>query len=235
VQGIVAFFFVAVAVRLLGADEYGLFRQVAQILAIAAQIGLVGFQYSALRSIAAARATGDPGEVRGSAWTALVGSFIASAIVFLAIQIWAGSIAAGFADGETSRSELAGLIRLGAGFVPLFALTQVLRYCTQAYKTMVPSVLVGNIAQPLIRLAVAMTLILAGFGVRGVVVAMLVGSAAALGLAFILFRRMLTPEERRALAHSDPRAMTRFALLQGIRERFLGRERLLAESSQPVH
>lgn len=92
VQGIVAFFFVAVAVRLLGADEYGLFRQVAQILAIAAQIGLVGFQYSALRSIAAARATGDPGEERGSAWTALVGSFIASAIVFLAIQILAGSI-----------------------------------------------------------------------------------------------------------------------------------------------
>lgn len=65
-QGIVAFAFVAIVVRLLGTAEYGLFRQVAQILAIAAQVGLAGFNYSAMRFISKARASGDPGGVRGA-------------------------------------------------------------------------------------------------------------------------------------------------------------------------
>ena len=126
-QGIVAFAFVAIVVRLLGTGEYGLFRQVAQVLAIAAQVGLAGFNYSAMRFIAKARASGDPGGVRGAAWTAAVGALLASFVVFVTIQIAADSIAARFAEGEAARSELAGLLRLGALFVSLFALTQVLR------------------------------------------------------------------------------------------------------------
>jgi O-antigen/teichoic acid export membrane protein len=215
VQGIVAFAFVAVAVRALGTDDYGLFRQVSQMLAIAAQLGLAGFNYSAMRFIAKARASGDLGAVRGSAWTAIVGAASTSMIVFVVLQVAAVPIAARFADTASQRDDLVGLIRLGAGFIPLFALTQVLRYCTQAYKTLVPSVIVGNIVQPLLRLAAASSLIVAGFGVGGAIVGTLIASAIALVVAFVMFRRILTPAERSAPAHARAGPMTRFALLQG--------------------
>ncbi|MDQ3876730.1 MAG: oligosaccharide flippase family protein, partial [Actinomycetota bacterium] len=215
VQGVVAFAFVAIAVRTLGTRNYGLFRQVSQMLAIAAQLGIAGFNYSAMRFIAKARASGHPGEVRGSAWTAIVGAGFTSALVFAALLLAAGPLAARFADTASQRDDLAGLIRLGAAFVPLFSLTQVLRYCTQAYKTLVPSVVVGNIVQPLARLIVASGLIVAGFGVGGALVGTVVASAVALVLAFVLFRRILTPIERTTPARAKPGPMTRFALLQG--------------------
>lgn len=214
-QGMVAFVFVAVVVRLLSTAEYGLFRQVAQILAIAGQVGLAGFNYAALRYIAKARASGDPGSVRGSARIAAIGALISSALVFVALQVSAYELAGRFAEDDSSRLELAGLIRLGAGFVPLFALTQVFRYCTQAYKTMVPSVIVGNIVQPTVRLVVAAGLILIGVGVRGAVLGMTLAAAIACLLALTLFRRILTETERRAPARSRPAPMVRFAFLQG--------------------
>lgn len=214
-QGVVAFVFVAVIVRLLSTAEYGLFRQVAQILAIGGQLGLAGFNYAALRHIAQARASGDPDSVRGSARVAAIGALVSSALVFVALQVSAYEIAGRFAEDDLSRRELAGLIRVGAGFVPLFALTQVFRYCTQAYKTMVPSVIVGNIVQPVVRLVVAAGLILIGFGVRGAVLGMMLAAAVALALALMMFRRILTDSERRSPARSHPAPMVRFAFLQG--------------------
>lgn len=214
-QGVVALLFVAIMVRLLGADDYGLFRQVAQILAVAAQLGLAGFNHAALRFIARARASNSPGEVRGVAWTASIGALAGSGLVFIAIQIGAGSLATRFADTEASRSELAASLRLGAAFVPLFALTQVLRYCMQAYKTMVSSVVVGNIVQPLVRLVIASGLVAFGFGAIGAVGGMVVASAVALAVAGRLFSRMSRPSERTSRALIQPGPMTRFALLQG--------------------
>lgn len=214
-QGMVAFVFVAVIVRLLSTAEYGLFRQVAQILAIGGQLGLAGFNYAALRHIAQARASDNPGSVRGSARVAAIGALVSSALVFVVLQVSAYEIASSFAEDDPSRRELAGLIRLGAGFVPLFALTQVFRYCTQAYKTMVPSVIVGNIVQPIVRLVVAAGLIVIGFGVRGAVLGMMLAAAVALALSLTMFRRILTSVERRTPATSRPVSMVRFALLQG--------------------
>lgn len=197
-QGLVAFLFVALIVRLLGTAEYGLFRQVVQVLAIAGQLGLAGFNYAAMRYIARARASGDPSGVKGSARAAVIGALIASGCVFAALEIGAAGIAGRFAESDASARELASLLRIGALFVPLFALTQVMRYCTQAYKTMVPSVIVGNIVQPLVRAAVATGLILFGLGVRGAVLGHVLASAVALVVAGALFRRMVTEAERAA-------------------------------------
>jgi hypothetical protein len=65
-QGGLSFLFVAIAVRILGTADYGLFRQAVQALAITGQLGLVGFNYSAMRFIARSRARGNPAGVRSS-------------------------------------------------------------------------------------------------------------------------------------------------------------------------
>ncbi|MDP9224558.1 MAG: oligosaccharide flippase family protein [Actinomycetota bacterium] len=214
-QGAIAFVFVAIAVRLLGTAQYGVYRQVAQILSIAAQIGLAGFNYAALRYIAKARAIGDHGGVRGTARTAIGATLVASGLVFSGLIIAAHRIATRFATAPHAVNQLAALLRIGAAFVPLFALTQVLRYCTQAYKTMRPSVIVGNIVQPGTRFVVGIALLVAGFAVTGMVVALVVSAAVAVIAGTFYYVTILSPEERLAVPRASVGSMTRFALLQG--------------------
>jgi O-antigen/teichoic acid export membrane protein len=126
-QGGLSFVFVAIAVRILGTTDYGLFRQAVQALAIAGQVGLLGFNYSAMRFIARSRATGNPGGVRGAAWTALTSVSVTSGVGLFVLLIGADSLAAQFADHPARSQQLATLVRIGALFVPLFAFTQALR------------------------------------------------------------------------------------------------------------
>jgi O-antigen/teichoic acid export membrane protein len=214
-QGVLSFIFVAVAVRMLGTDRYGIFRQVVQVLAIAAQLGLAGYNYSAMRFIARARATGDFGAVRGSARTALLASLTLSGFVFGALLWLAPQIAGRLADDPAGARTLTTLVRIGAAFVPFFVATQVLRYCTQAYKTLVPSVIVGNIVQPVARFAFGVSFLALGWGLKGVVVGQVLAAAVAALVGVRFFLRILTPEERSAKPHAEVGAITRFALLQG--------------------
>jgi O-antigen/teichoic acid export membrane protein len=213
--GGLSFLFVAIAVRILGTADYGLFRQALQVLAIVGQVGLFGFNYSAMRYIARSRATGNPGGVRGAAWTALIFVSVVSGTAFLALLVGADPLAVLFADNPTRSQQLAELLRIGALFVPLFALTQVWRYCTQAYKTMVPSVIVGNIIQPAARFVLGVGFLLFGLGVTGVVAAHVAAAGLAVVAGVWFFRRMLTPIERSAEPNAYMGAMARFAFLQG--------------------
>ncbi len=210
-----SFVFTAVAFQLLGRAGYGVYRLVAQVLGIAAQVGLAGFNYAAMRFITRARATGDSGGVRGAARVGMGGALVGSTLVLIALLVWAEPLAGRFPDVGDSRSEVAGFIRLGAPYVPLFALLQVLRYCTQAYKTMVPSVIAGNVVQPGIRFVVGVGLLLAGFQVAAALTTLMVSIAVAAAVAGWYFVRMMTPEEKAAPPSAPVGAMVRFALPQG--------------------
>jgi O-antigen/teichoic acid export membrane protein len=214
-QRSVQFFFTVAAANILGPAGLGLYRQVAQILTISSQLGLAGYNYSAMRFIARARALGEWGGVRGAARTALGASGVASLVVAGGLVVAAEPLGRQFADRPDDVEELRNLIRLGAAYVPCFALMQVLRYCTQAYKTMVPSVMVGNVIQPLIRIAFGVGLLLAGFGVAGAVGTLTLSMAIGALVGAWYFARMITPEERAATPLVQLGAMTRFALPQG--------------------
>lgn len=222
-QRTLSFIFTFVALRLVGQRGYGLYRQVAQILSIAGQLGLAGFNYASMRWIARARAGGDPGGVRGAARVGLRGVTIASVLVLAALIVTAPAIAAPFGDNANEDAQLAYLLRVGALYVPLFAMMQVLRYCTQGYKTMVPSVMTGNVIQPAARFLTGVAVLLVGYFMlelpsgtlvtTAVVTLVLSAAVGAVAGAFYL-RRMLTPAERAATAVTQTRAMTRFALPQ---------------------
>ena len=221
-QRSVTFVFTAVAVRVLEAAGYGLYRQVAQLLAVAGQLGLLGLNYASMRFIARARAGGDHASVRGAARVGMVGAAVASVGVVAALVALAPLVATVFADSAGQRDQLIALIRLGAPYVPLFALMQVLRYCTQAYKTMVPSVIVGNVVQPVARFVLGVGALLLGVAASAssswlvsASVATLVASMGAGALAGALYYvRILSADERRAEPRSEPGAMLRFALPQ---------------------
>ncbi|CAN5512494.1 flippase [soil metagenome] len=211
-----SFLFSAVATRVLGPAGFGLYSQIARLLVIGGQLGLAGFNYASMRFIARARAHQDHGGVRGAARIGLWGTTVASALVLMALVALAGPIAAAFARGDeaSQADEFAGLIRVGVLYVPAFAYMQVLRYCTQAYKTMLPSVISGNIVQPAARFVLGVALLLAGFEVAGAVATLSASMAVGAISALWYWRRMPSVQERQASPRASARAMVRFALPQ---------------------
>jgi O-antigen/teichoic acid export membrane protein len=208
------FVFVAIATRILGVAGFGLYRQVFQVLNIAGLLAPFGFNFAAVRFMTRARALGDHGAVRGSARVALTGAALVSALLGLALFLGADALATVVADSAGARAEIARLVRIGAGYVPLYGVMQVLRACTQAYRTMVPSAVVGQIVLPVGRLVLGIGALLAGLAVAGAVASLVVSAALSMAAGFWYYRRMLTPEERRAAPRSEPGAILRFALPQ---------------------
>jgi O-antigen/teichoic acid export membrane protein len=211
-----SFLFFAVATRILGPAGLGVYSQVARVLSIGGQLGLAGFNYASMRFIARARATEDHSAVRGAARVGLGATSVASALVVIVLVVSADWIASLFLRGDEAggRSEFVRLLIIGAPYIPLFALMQVLRYCTQAYKTMVPSVAVGNIVQPAARFILGVGALVAGFHVAGAVatLALSMGIGAVAGVWY--WRRMPTPAEREARPRMSVGPMIRFALPQ---------------------
>ncbi|MPZ69650.1 MAG: oligosaccharide flippase family protein [Actinobacteria bacterium] len=214
-QRSVSFFFGAVFVRVLGPEGYGLYRKVNQILMNLAQLGLAGFNYATMRYITIARGEKDDSGVKGAIWVGIAGSLLGSLIVGAAILLFAGPIAEWFSVGVDKRDEMITLLRLGAAYVPLFALLQVLRYCTQAYKTMVPSVIAGNIVQPIARFVFGAVALAAGLEVAGVVVSLSLSVAVAALLAGYYLLKIMSPGEKAARPRRRVKDMVAFALPQG--------------------
>lgn len=213
-QRSVSFFFGAVFVRILDEASYGLYRFATQALSIAGQIGLAGFHYAAMRWIARARAAGQPSGVKGAARVGIAGTFAASAVTATVLLFGADWIARPFGQSSADQAEVARLLRIGAPYVPLFALLQVLRYCTQGYKTMVPSVVAGNIVRPAVRFVLGVAVLIAGFQVAGAILSLFASVAIAAAVAGWYFLRMMTPEERAARPTSEIGPMVRFSFPQ---------------------
>lgn len=208
------FFFTVAAVAVLGPAVYGMYRGVAQVMTIAGQLGLAGFNYAAMRWISRALVAGNPAGVRGAARVGVTGAVVASGVVVIALLVGADLLAEPFAGPNEDPSELARLYRIAAPYVPLFALMQVLRYCTQGYKTMVPSVVAGNIVQPAARFVIGLGVLIAGFTVAGLLVTLFVSAGIGAVVAGWWFRRMMTAEERATVPVAETGPMIRFALPQ---------------------
>jgi O-antigen/teichoic acid export membrane protein len=206
--------FAAVATRVIGLGGYGLYREVSQVLTIAGQLGLAGFNYASMRFIARARAKKNHGEVRGTARIGITGAAVSSTVVVVALLLLAEPIAEAFADADTDSETLADYFRLGALYVPLFAFMQVFRYCTQAYKTMVPSVVAGNIVQPLARFILGIAAFAVGLEVAGAVGTLVLSMGVGMIAAAYMYRRILTENERVAEPKGNVGEIVRFALPQ---------------------
>ena len=215
-QRSLSFLFGAIFTVLTNAATYGVYRSISQVLSNVSQVGLAGFNYAAMRFISRARATGRPGGVRGAARTALGATMFLSLVAMVAFLAFTEPLSRLFTSQEpATRDEFLRLLRIGAPYIPLFALLQTLRYCTQAYKTMVPSVVAGNIVQPVARFVLGVGAVIAGFGVTGAVVSLTASVAVAAAVAAWWFARLITPEERSARPEAEVGAMVRFALPQG--------------------
>ena len=198
----VAMLFTAVASRVIGTAGLGLYRQVSEGLPLPPSRGLPASTTHRC-GLSPERAEKEPGGVRGAARVGLAGAAIGAGIAFVLLLLFADELAAAFGDPKTDLDELEELFRLGAIYIPFFAFMQVFRYCTQAYKTMVPSVVAGNIIQPIARFVLGMVAFAAGLEVAGAVSSLAVSMGIGMLAAAYYYRRMLTQEERVATPKAD--------------------------------
>jgi O-antigen/teichoic acid export membrane protein len=209
-----AFFFTVLAVRVLGPAGFGLYQVIVQLLEFLSQLGLLGFNYAAMRFIAKARVAGDFGAVKGTIRVSLASTAIASGVIVAVVLTTADLIAERFGGSAAQIDRFAFLLRAGILFVPFFACMQIFRYATQAYKTMAPSVWVGNVLQPSLRLIVLAGLLFGGLGVTAAVASDVVSMGIAALASIFVFRRVITDQERHARARTSARPIIRFALPQ---------------------
>lgn len=214
-QRSLSFVFGAAFTQLLNPAAYGLYRLIAQVVANLSQVGLLGLNYATMRFVARARAAGKPERVKGAITVGIAGVLVCSLLVMGAVLLFPDGIAWIFErDDALRRARLADLLWVAAFYVPLFAMLQVLRYSTQAYKTMVPSVIAGNIVQPVVRFVLGITALALGFGVTGALISLNISVAVAAGLILFYLRRLMTEQERLAAPERELGPMLRFALPQ---------------------
>jgi O-antigen/teichoic acid export membrane protein len=206
--------FVAVAVRVLKADGYGLYRQVFQVLTIGTIIASGGFPHAALRFIARARALHDHSGSRGAARVTIVGTGTVSLVICAVVVFAPDRIASAFADSQGGENDFANLLVVGAAYIPLYSLMQTLRACTQAYKTMVPAVMVGNIIQPISRLVLGIGALVAGLALVGAVATLVISAGFGAIAGVWYYRRILSSEERKAKPFAKAGPIIRFTVPQ---------------------
>jgi O-antigen/teichoic acid export membrane protein len=213
-QKILTFILVAVAVRVLGTSDYGLYRQVFQVLLILTTLASGGFPLAAVRFMVRARALGIPADVMGAARVTIGATLIVSLVIVACVLVWANPLASVFADSTQQVPYLAFLIRVGIAYVPLYAAMQVLRFCTRVSKEMGPGVVIGNIVQPFGRFLFTVVALVAGFAVTGAIIALVLSAAVAVAAGVVILRRLLTDEERRIQPSMQIASILRFAFPQ---------------------
>jgi O-antigen/teichoic acid export membrane protein len=206
---------VAISGRLLGQVGFGLYREVIQVFHIASHLAPGGFEYATVRFVARARAVHEYEFVRSILRIALTAALIVSGIEFIALMVGADYLGSVFGNSVETQRHIAFLLRVGAAFVPFWAVMQIMRFHTQAYKTMVPSVMTANVIQPAANVFLGVAALVIGFGVTGLVTSFAVSTGIAALAAVWYSRRMLTPTERRGEKRAKIGPILRFALPQG--------------------
>lgn len=178
-------FQVAVA-RRLGAAAFGLWTLGFVVFKIAAMAAEFGLPQGIVRHVAAFRGEGREAEAGSIIHSGLrLGLLTGSAAAILAL-----ALAAPVAGAVFRRPELGPVIRLFAAALPAATLTTVLLSVTQSFKTMVPTILVREVIEPLARGLFVAAAFLAGLEIAGATLAYILAAFAAAAAAWAALRRL---------------------------------------------
>jgi O-antigen/teichoic acid export membrane protein len=174
--------------RLLGATGVGRFYTAFAFLALLLQAGAGGgIRTSMTRYVAVHLADRDTAALRGTVRLGLalatLSATLMGAVLFLAAP-WLANVA--FDD-----PQLTLLLRLVAIALPATVFTDCALSATQGFKTMVPYAAVNLFFEPSFRLGLTAALLLYGFGLTGVMVALVITNWTAALLATFALRRLM--------------------------------------------
>jgi O-antigen/teichoic acid export membrane protein len=183
--------------RILGADGLGIYALALSIVLLGAQFGELGMRGAVMRFVGAAVGTDNHARAASVLRVALLIAFIFTTVLTAVLWLSAETVASTIFD----KPELTSPLRIMLPGIVLVALTNILAAFTQAFRIMKYKVIVQDVAQLLLQLGLAVTLLYAGFAVTGAILAYL-GAALVAMILLAFFANQLVPAHNLQL--SDP-------------------------------
>lgn len=180
---------------LLGPSGAGLYYQSFAFLAFLSLVASGGFTLTLTRYVAVHRADRDDGALRGTLRLGLITPTLIATVIAVALYFsapWLAHIA--FND-----PRLVTLLRFAAVALPATAYTDAALSATQGFKTMKPYALINLFFEPACRVLLTVAFLWAGWGLTGVMIALVVTNLLSAVLASIALRRLvgkLSPSPR---------------------------------------
>jgi O-antigen/teichoic acid export membrane protein len=189
------FALVLVVTHGLDAGEAGTFLETVSLFTILSLSALLGADAGLVRTIPRLLQAGRVDDVRLTARVALVPVAAVAAVAAVVVYVLAPDLAHVFFD-SAHRAGGAAEIRRVIPLLPLSALMTVALAGTRAFGTMVPYVLVQNVALPAVRVAVVLVVVAAGLGGIAVALAWSLPLAAGGAAALLILSRLIARTPR---------------------------------------
>jgi O-antigen/teichoic acid export membrane protein len=174
-------------VRLLGPAGAGLYYQSIAFLAFLSLVASGGFKLTLTRYVAVHRADRDDGALRGTVRLGLGTSTLTATTIGLGLYFLAPWLAQTVFDDP----RLVTLLRFVAVGLPATAYTDAALSATQGFKTMKPYAFINLFFEPTCYLVLTAVFLAFGWGLQGVMSALLVTNFTSAGLASIALRRLM--------------------------------------------
>jgi O-antigen/teichoic acid export membrane protein len=176
----------------LGRTDVGLYAQAIAFLMVLQTLSLSGLFAGLRRFVAVHAAERDMRALRGTTRLGLGLSAVASSLLGLGLYVSAPWLA----HGVFHDPQLATPLRFVAVALPFATFTQAALAATQGFRTMKPSVVIGSVFEPSMRIVLT-CLLLPSMGLTGAMVGLLTSNAVAACLAAAALRRQIGTHRER--------------------------------------
>jgi O-antigen/teichoic acid export membrane protein len=173
--------------RLLGPAGAGLYYQSFAFLAFLGLVASGGFTLTLTRYVAVHRADDDDGALRGTVRLGLLTPALGATAIGIVLYVFAPWLAQSVFD----EPRLSTLLRFVAVALPPTAYTDAALSATQGFKTMKPYALINLFFEPTCRIVLTVALLGAGWGLTGVMIALLVTNITSALLASVALKRLM--------------------------------------------
>lgn len=172
---------------LLGPSGAGLYYQSFAFLAFLSLVASGGSTLTLTRYVAVHRADRDDGALRGTLRLGLITPTLIATVIGIGLYL----LAPWLAQVAFNDPRLVTLLRLVALALPATAYTDAALSATQGFKTMRPYALINLFFEPACRVLLTVALLWVGWGLTGVMIALVVTNFASAVLASVALRRLL--------------------------------------------
>lgn len=208
VQTLLSLGFIIIMARLLGAEQYGMYRLAITIVVITVGVSMLGIDGGLKRFIPIARREHNEAKI----WGMIRFGFGIPAAVGLALAAGIAIAADPIASGLFNSPGLVPVLRLSCLTIPVLVLANCFSSVAIGYRKVEYDAYTQDIGLEAIKLVLSLIAVLLGFGVLGAAGANVIASVLSLLILIYLVKRLLPPMRREKLSIQNRRELLHFSL-----------------------
>lgn len=189
ISKVLAYIYRVLVARTLGPADFGIFSLGVAVLGIVLVFAALGLYQGILHFVAVYDSTGEPAKVRGTILFGLKLQLVSSIIFALAMFLSADFVAVYFFHEPSA----ALVIKILSVALPFYVLTSNLMILAQAFKKIEYKILLRNVIENIIKIAITAALIFFGFGLFGITAGLALSITATFFISLYLVHKKVFP------------------------------------------